>query len=173
MTHEKEVVSRILERFPVLEGHVRVEGRQRVRLDSLVRRDFDKVFPFLTGPAGFDRLLTLFGTDDGDWLSVTYALVNADEVVLLARERVLRTRPSVRSVCSRFPQAVWQERELESLLGLQVEGLPEGESCPLPAEWPAGSFPLRKDWDVRLFNKSTMTYIYTPAASAGKKEAGR
>ncbi|MBR2783630.1 MAG: NADH-quinone oxidoreductase subunit C [Firmicutes bacterium] len=172
MSVEKEVVNRILERFPVLEGHVRITGRQRVRLDALVRRDFDKVFPFLTEAAGFNRLLTLFGTDDGDWLGVTYALVNADEVVLLARERVLKSRPVVRSVCERFPQARWQERELQSLFGLQVEGLPAG-SGPLPADWPAGSYPLRKDWDVRRFNKSTMTYVEAPTAAAGKKEAGQ
>jgi len=30
--------------------------------------------------AGDVVLLTLFGTDDGDWLGVTYALVNADEI---------------------------------------------------------------------------------------------
>ena len=66
MDQEKAVVQIILERFPVLEGHVRVQREKRVVMDYLVRRDFEKVFPFLTASAGFDRLLTLFGTDDGD-----------------------------------------------------------------------------------------------------------
>ena len=172
MIQEKEVVRRILERFPVLEGRVRVQREKRVLIDSLVRRDFEKVFPFLTGPAGFDRLITLFGTDDGEWLSVTYALANAEEVVLLARQRVPRVRPLIRSVSDRFPQALWQEQELKSLFGLQVEGLP-AEGGPLPGEWPKNCYPLRKNWEVRRFNKSTLTYNQSPAERAGEKEAGR
>lgn len=169
---EKEVVRRILERFPVLEGRVHIQRDRRVVMDPLVRRDFEKVFPFLTGGAGFDRLLTLFGSDEKDWLVITYALVNSDEVVLLLRQRAPKTRPAVRSVSSRFPQAVWQEQELSILLGVAVEELPEGESYPLPQDWPKDSHPLRKEWDPRRFNKSALTYNRIPAGDAGEKEAG-
>ena len=172
MEQEKAAVRRVLERFPVLEGHVRVQGEKRVVMDYLVRRDFEKVITFLTSDAGFDRLLTLFGTDDGDRLGVTYALVNRDEVVLLARQRVPKSRPVIRSVSKRFPQAVWQEMELRSLLGLEVEGLETDGNYPLPDDWPEDSYPLRKSWDLWRFNKRTLVYN-RPAAAAGEKEAGR
>ncbi len=172
MDQEKAVVQIILERFPVLEGHVRVQREKRVVMDYLVRRDFEKVFPFLTASAGFDRLLTLFGTDDGDWLGLTYALVNQDEVVLLVRQRVPKARPFIRSVCGRFPQALWQEQELRNLLGLEIEDLPEG-GYPLPDGWPEQSHPLRKDWEVRRFNKSTLTYNQPRTSFGGQKEDGR
>ena len=42
MDQEKAVVQIILERFPVLEGHVRVQREKRVVMDYLVRRDFEK-----------------------------------------------------------------------------------------------------------------------------------
>ena len=171
MEQEKAAVRLVLERFPVLEGHVRVQREKRVVMDYLVRRDFEKVFSFLTSSAGFDRLLTLFGTDDGNWLGITYALVNGDEVVFLARQRVPKTRPVIRSVCERFPQAKWQEMELRSLLGLEVEGLSADGNYPLPDDWPKDSYPLRKSWDMWRFNKRTLTY--NKPASAGEKEAGR
>lgn len=171
MEQEKAVVQRILERFPVLEGHVRVQREKRVVMDHLVRRDFEKVFPFLTTSAGFDRLLTLFGTDDGDWLGLTYALANEDEVVLLARQRVPKSRPIIRSVGQRFPQAVRQEQELRALLGLEVEDLSQGGD-PLPGDWPQGSYPLRKAWDPRRFNKSAMIYDQPTRPAFEETEAG-
>ena len=46
----------------------------------------------------------------------------------------------------RFPAAEIYERELIDLLGAKVAGLPEGKRYPLPDDWPAGEYPLRKDW---------------------------
>ena len=34
------------------------------------------------------------------------------------------------------------------LLGFQVQGLTEGSRYPLPDVWPAGQYPLRKDWSA-------------------------
>jgi Ni,Fe-hydrogenase III component G len=39
------------------------------------------------------------------------------------------------------------------LLGIKVEGLPEGRRYPLPDNWPQGQYPLRKDWDPSVLDK--------------------
>lgn len=169
---EKNVVKLILERFPVLEGHVRIRRRGRIAVDPLVHRDFEKVFAFVSQGGGFNRFLMLSGTDDGDWLGVTYFLSNADEVVLMLRQRALKASPQIRSICRCFPNALWQERELADLLGFQVEELPPGPRYPLPADWPAGNYPLRKDWNPQCFNRDSMTYEPNQATAGASKEGG-
>ena len=57
-----------------------------------------------------------------------------------------------------FPSLMLHEREMVDLFGVQVSGLPEGPSYPLPDGWPAGEYPLRKEWNPSYFNKQTMTY---------------
>jgi Ni,Fe-hydrogenase III component G len=41
---------------------------------------------------------------------------------------------------------VFYEKELESMLGFHVEGLPRGRRYPVAEDWPEDVFPLRKDW---------------------------
>jgi Ni,Fe-hydrogenase III large subunit len=52
--------------------------------------------------------------------------------------------PSVTPV---LPAAHWYEREVQDLLGLVPEGHPDPRRLVLHEAWPAGVFPLRKDFD--------------------------
>jgi Ni,Fe-hydrogenase III component G len=38
------------------------------------------------------------------------------------------------------------------MLGVNVEGLPEGKRYPLPDDWPDGQYPLRKDWNKKMLD---------------------
>ena len=158
MSAEEKVVARILERFPVLEGHVSICGRQRVSTDFFVRRDFEKVLDFLAHDAGFTTFHLVIGVDNGDNLGFVYVLSNEDKVMLMVKEKAPKANPCINSVCDIYPNALWHERELVDLFGAVVENLPPGPSYPLPDGWPAGNYPMRKEWKVEYFDRETMTY---------------
>jgi Ni,Fe-hydrogenase III large subunit/Ni,Fe-hydrogenase III component G len=82
--------------------------------------------------SGAFRLAYVFSTG-GRWLSVETAIDPA--------------RPTFPSVTPTLPAAHWYEREVCDLLGLEPEGHPTPERLVLHENWPAGSYPLRKDFD--------------------------
>jgi formate hydrogenlyase subunit 5 len=57
------------------------------------------------------------------------------------------------SVTPKVPAAVWYEREVRDMFGLQPVGLPDERRLVLPDDWPEGLYPLRKD---------TMDYRFRP-----------
>ena len=158
MELEEKVVKAIIERFPSLEGHVKIQRRQRIIVDSLVRKNFEQVFAFLTKEAGFTTFHLIIGVDDGDDLGFVYILSNADNIILMLKQSAPKSNPVIASVCDTFPNALWHERELVDLFGAVVENLPPGPTYPLPDGWPAGNYPLRKEWKVEYFDRETMTY---------------
>jgi Ni,Fe-hydrogenase III large subunit/Ni,Fe-hydrogenase III component G len=55
------------------------------------------------------------------------------------------------AVTPRVPAAIWYEREVRDMFGLQPVGLPDERRLVLPDDWPDGLYPLRKDtMDYRL-----------------------
>ena len=49
------------------------------------------------------------------------------------------------AVTPKVPAAVWYEREVRDMFGLQPVGLPDERRLVLPDDWPEGLYPLRKD----------------------------
>ena len=141
-----------------MEEHIKVQRRQRIIIDSLVRKNFEQVFAFLTQEAGFTTFHLIIGVDDGDDLGFVYILSNADNIILMLKQSAPKSNPVIESVCDTFPNALWHERELVDLFGAVVENLPPGPTYPLPDGWPAGNYPLRKEWKVEYFDRETMTY---------------
>jgi Ni,Fe-hydrogenase III large subunit/Ni,Fe-hydrogenase III component G len=57
--------------------------------------------------------------------------------------------PVFPTVTPLFPQANWQEREIQDLFGLKPSGHPDPRRLVLHEDWPAGRHPLRKDFQGR------------------------
>ncbi|HOJ26461.1 MAG TPA: NADH-quinone oxidoreductase subunit C, partial [Candidatus Saccharicenans sp.] len=55
-------------------------------------------------------------------------------------------QPVLPSICEIIPGAILYERELQDMFGITVQNIPDGRPLLLPDDWPAGNYPLRKDW---------------------------
>ena len=58
------------------------------------------------------------------------------------------------------PAAIWYEREMRDMFGIQPVGLPDERRLVLPDDWPEDLYPLRKD---------TMDYRYRPEPTTEKE----
>jgi formate hydrogenlyase subunit 5 len=57
-------------------------------------------------------------------------------------------KPEFPSVTPRVPAAVWYEREVRDMFGLEPVGLPDTRRLVLPDDWPDHHYPLRKDAEI-------------------------
>lgn len=97
--------------------------------------------------AGFLHLSTITANDLGDHFEIIYHLVGQG-LVLSVKCMIAREKPALASVTSVMPAAILYEQELHDLFGIQVTGHPDLKPLILPEGWPAGVYPLRKDWIV-------------------------
>ncbi len=62
--------------------------------------------------------------------------------------RCPRQEPRFVSLTNALPAVNWQEREIQDMFGLKLEGHPNPRRCALHDDWPE-VYPLRKDFDLR------------------------
>jgi membrane-bound hydrogenase subunit beta len=169
MDRENEFLNLLTKEFPWLEGRIRAPRKQRIFTDPLTREEFNLLVPFARDN-GFTRMTHVVGTDDGDTLGFVYIMSDESGILFALHESAPKSDPAVDSLTPEFPSLEWHERELVDLFGADVRGLPPGPHYPLPDGWPAGNFPLRKDWDPKRFDRDTLTYnAPSPAAPAGSE----
>jgi NADH:ubiquinone oxidoreductase subunit C len=67
-------------------------------------------------------------------------------LVATIRTRVNRDEATIDSITSACPAAEWIEREMWELMGITFTGHPDLRHLLLADDWPAGRFPLRRDY---------------------------
>lgn len=145
MALEEQIINEIKDKFPYLSGKM-VQKRIR-RIDALVPlENFAEVFSYLHDNLSFNELSAITGLDEANNFAVIYHLVKGGSIVLSLKVQLPKENPEIKTVTKCFPAADAYERELVDLLGINVVGLPQGHRYPLPDNWPASSYPLRKDW---------------------------
>jgi membrane-bound hydrogenase subunit beta len=151
MTPEETLKTELAARFPYLADKVRVQRARRLWVE--VEQDhFAEVFGALYRDFGFTMLPSMTGLDLGERLGLVYHLAQPTGMVLNVQTSVPKDKPVIQTVSGTFPAADAYEREVCDLLGFQVQGLGEGPRYPLPDDWPAGQYPLRKDWKKECLN---------------------
>ena len=70
-----------------------------------------------------------------------------DAGAISVRTLLERDHPEIESITSVCPAAEWIERELWELLGVQVRNHPDLRHLLLRDDWPAGKYPLRRDYE--------------------------
>ncbi len=97
------------------------------------------------------RFLFLSGSDtrheDGTFtLDYVFSYSREDKFLIL-QTSIEEKEPRFPSLAHFLPQANWQEREIQDLLGLEAIGHPDPRRLVLHEDWPRDIFPLRKDFD--------------------------
>jgi Ni,Fe-hydrogenase III component G len=96
---------------------------------------------YLSAITGLD-----LGPQDGH-LEVLYHFTQKAAVITL-RVTLPRDGAVVPSICGVIPSATLFERELMEMFGVVCEGTPDPRRLFLSDDWPAGVYPLRKDYIV-------------------------
>ncbi len=142
---QDEILQALIKKFSFLEGKIRAPRARRIFIDDITA-NFDEVFNYAVGELGFSIMLTISGLDEGDRITLAYHVARTDGNILTVKKSVPKSDPVIKTITSQFFSADIYERELVDLLGVRVEGLPEGNRYPLSDDWPKGEYPLRKDW---------------------------
>lgn len=145
MPAEEKITQELINKFDYLKGNINIPRPRRISL-QVEYRSFYAVFEYAALELKFPHLCTITGLDEQDKLSFIYHLAQDSGVVLNIKVSVPKENPVLNTVIPLFPGAEIYERELADLLGVKIQGLPAGERYPLVDDWPAGQYPLRKDW---------------------------
>ncbi|MEI8175828.1 MAG: NADH-quinone oxidoreductase subunit C [Candidatus Omnitrophota bacterium] len=154
MSPEEKMQQDLSNKFKYLEGAVKVTRARRVFLE-VAYSHFREVFECAVKELSFPHFLMITGLDDGENLSLIYHLAHESGLVLNIKTSVPRTSPVVATVTDLFVNAEAYEREVVDLFGFTVEGLGKANRYPLPDTWPAGQYPLRKDWKPESLDAAT------------------
>jgi len=158
MENEQRIVDALLSKFDFLRDRVHIQREKRIFTDFMPKEEFEQVFKFAHDELGFYRASHVVGTDEGDNLGFIYLLSDNNGIIFAIKEIAPKSDPKINSMTYLYPSLDLHERELVDLFGAEVQGLKEGKNFPLPDNWPKGSYPMRKEWDPKYFDKETMTY---------------
>ena len=67
------------------------------------------------------------------------------EVMVTVSVHLPKAEPTVPSICDLIPGILISEREKQEMMGVVVEGIPDGRRMFLPDDFPEGVYPWRKD----------------------------
>lgn len=102
----------------------------------------DAGWGYLSAIEGFSPMI------ETEEMEVLYHFCNRAAVLTL-RVPVWREDPEIASICDIIPSATFYERELMEMFGITVKNTPDTSRLFLPDDWPAGVYPLRKDFDEK------------------------
>ena len=88
---------------------------------------------------------TISGVDKGPDYEILYHFGDTSGSINV-RTLIPKSEPKLPSICAVIPGAILYERELQDMFGIIVENLPDPRPMLMSDDWPAGNFPLRKDW---------------------------
>ena len=144
-TEEQELVNDLKQRFGSEVAETLIQRPRRVFItitsDALI-----EVMSYVS-QKGYRHVSTITGLDLGQSLSVIYHLIEGN-VVLSLKTVVPKSDPKLSTIVNIIPGAELYEREIHDMFGVVFQGHPDLSPLILPEKWPAGLYPLRKEWKV-------------------------
>jgi Ni,Fe-hydrogenase III component G len=152
MSEEEKIKEELTGKFNFLMDKVSVKRARRLFLEVNMEK-FPEVFDHAVRSLGFSMLSTITGLDEGERFGLIYHLASETGILLNIKTSIPKEDPILQTVTGYFPSAEMYEREMADLLGMNVKGLTAGNRYPLPDDWPADQYPLRKGWKSDVLDK--------------------
>jgi NADH:ubiquinone oxidoreductase subunit C len=149
MSEEEKIAQELTQKFNF---PVKVNRVRRISAEVPMEKFWD-VFDHAVKSLDFSMLSTITGLDEGDKYGLIYHLCRESGIMLMIKTSIPKNDPVIKTVIKYFPSAEIYEREIFDLLGINIQVLPEGNRYPLPDDWPADNYPLRKDWKTEMLDK--------------------
>lgn len=98
----------------------------------------------------YPHLAVVSGHDLGKTIELIYHFtLNYDEhlgeIILNISVELQKSNPTIETLCDIIPGALVTEREKQEMLGVKIEGIPDGSRLFVPEDIPEGIFPWRRD----------------------------
>ncbi|MCL2339756.1 MAG: NADH-quinone oxidoreductase subunit C [Actinomycetia bacterium] len=162
LTEENQIAQTLRNQFSGID--VSVQRPRRVWA-SVTATAFRPVLEFLHNELGFISLAAVTGLDSGENYELIYHLTANRGLVLSLKESAPKTAPFFETATDIYLGGILYELEARNLLGIVIRGIPEDINYPLPDDWPAGEYPLRKEW-TGLESEAALSAGAVDAASA-------
>jgi len=92
------------------------------------------------------RFITASGFDNIKDMQIFYHFAFDKNNLIITLKVILKiNNPEIDSISNLFPAAIWIEREMRELLGIEFKGLKETKHLLLPDNWPKNNFPLKHE----------------------------
>ena len=147
MSREESIMQAMVSKFSFIEGNYTIARARRIFIEITGAEDFRKVLEYVHDDLDFSMLLSITGLDMGENFTAIYHTAN-DEGIIINLKYTFPKDTEIATVTDLYVGGILYEREIIDLLGIKVGGLPEGLRYPLPDNWPADQYPLRKDWTI-------------------------
>jgi len=142
---EQKIQQQLVGQFPFLAEQISIQRARRIWV-KLPLAELHPVLLYAKEQMAFSMLCAITGTDEGASIGLMYHMAQDRGIVMTLGTETPKDGPGPSTVTPYFPTAELLEREVIDLLGVQIQNMPEGPRYPLPEGWPAGEYPLRKDW---------------------------
>lgn len=153
MENKHPVVEKIISAYPAYAESIKVQRPNRIWL-KVPYGEFRKFLDFAASDLKTDIFCMLTGLDDKENYSFIYHMADLNGLVLNIETSIPKSDDAhIATITDAYPAADLQEREIYDLLGIKIDGLPDGKRYPLPDNWPDGEYPLRKDWTPERLDK--------------------
>lgn len=93
-----------------------------------------------------DHLIQISAVDNGQTFELFYNMTGPHRTVLTLSIELPRDRPEAPDTSEILPAAEIYERQIRDLMGIEFKGSIDRKRIILNEDWPAGEYPLRKDW---------------------------
>jgi Ni,Fe-hydrogenase III large subunit/Ni,Fe-hydrogenase III component G len=97
-------------------------------------------------------LISLFANDEragSGSFSIHYIFsIDKEDRFIIIKTNIDEKNPKFNSITSKIPAANWYEREIQDMFGLIPAGHPDPRRLMNFEDWPSGSYPLRKDFNI-------------------------
>ena len=117
---------------------------------SVERYSFREAVGHLCGLAEEPHFSVIAGTDLGETIELNYIFTlgygkRFGEFCIVLKVALPKKDLVVPTITDLVPAALISEREIQEMLGIKVEGIPDARRLFLPEEFPKGVFPWRRD----------------------------